>query len=379
MASAAQHIRFCTTGDGVRLAYAVTGEGPPLVRTATWLSHLEYEWLNPVRRPTLDVLSRHFSLVRYDQRGCGISDWNVQNISFEAWVEDLDTVVRAAGLHRFSLLGGSQGCAIAIAYAARYPEKVSHLMLYGGYAVGKLKRDSSERQRDEAHTLIKIIELGWGKETREFRQVFTTQFMPDASLEQQRAFDEFQRMSTSPENVVRIISEFDVIDVRELAAKVRCPTLVLHTRGDVRVPFEEGRRVAALIPGARFVPLESRNHVLLGSDPAWRQFVDEVVAFPRTAPPQEADRGLSQRLLALTDREHAVLELIAQGLDNGRIAGALFLSEKTVRNYVTSIFDKLQVSNRPQVIVLARKAGYGEAPLKPGIGTTVPDSPARTQ
>lgn len=174
MAIAAQHIRFCTTDDGVRLAYAVTGEGPPLVRTATWLSHLEYEWLNPIRRPTLDVLSRHFSLVRYDQRGCGLSDWNVQNISFEAWVEDLDTVVRAAGLHRFSLLGGSQGCAIAIAYAARYPEKVSHLMLYGGYAVGKLKRDSSERQRDEARTLIKIIELGWGKETREFRQVFTT-------------------------------------------------------------------------------------------------------------------------------------------------------------------------------------------------------------
>lgn len=363
MASETQHIRFCTTRDGVRLAYAVTGEGPPLVRAATWLSHLEYEWQNPIRRPTLDVLSHHFTLVRYDQRGCGLSDWDVKDISFEAWVDDLDTVVRAAGLHRFALLGASQGCAIAIAYAARYPEKVGHLVLYGGYAVGKLKRDLSERQREEARTLIKIIELGWGKETTEFRQVFTTQFMPDASLEHQRAFDEFQRISTLPENVVRIISAFDVIDVREMAARVRCPTLVLHTRGDVRVPFEEGRRVAALIPGARFVPLESRNHVLLSSDPAWRQFVDEVVAFPQTARGVEA--AAVDRLAALTERERAVLELMAQGHDNNHIARVLSLSEKTVRNYVSHIFDKLQVQSRPQAIVLARESGYGHPAAPP--------------
>jgi pimeloyl-ACP methyl ester carboxylesterase len=365
MPSEAQHVRFCTARDGVRLAYAVTGEGPPFVRTATWLGHLEYEWQNPIRRPTLDALSRHFSLVRYDQRGCGLSDWNVQDISFEAWVEDLDTVVRAAGLHHFSLFGASQGCAIAIAYAARYPEKISHLMLYGGYAVGKLKGDLSERQREEARMLVKIIELGWGKETTEFRQVFTTQFMPDASLEQQRAFDEFQRMSTSPENVVRIISQFDVIDVRNLAAKVRCPTLVLHARGDARIPFEEGRRMAALIPGARFVPLESRNHFLLGSDPAWRQLVDEVVAFPQTTAPRSPDTRFAQRLSVLTGRERGVLELLAQGRDNTHIAQVLSLSEKTVRNYVTSIFDKLQVTSRPQAIVLAREAGYGHAPLQP--------------
>jgi DNA-binding CsgD family transcriptional regulator len=213
--------------------------------------------------------------------------------------------------------------------------------------------------------LLKIIELGWGKETTEFRQVFTTQFMPDASLEQQRAFDEFQRMSTSPENVVRIISQFDAIDVRDLAAKVRCPTLVLHTRGDARIPFEEGRRVAALIPGARFVPLESRNHFLLGSDPAWGQFVDEVVAFPQTAAPQSPDACFVQRLSVLTKRERGVLELIAQGRDNTHIAQALSLSEKTVRNYVTSIFDKLQVTSRPRAIVLAREAGYGHASLQP--------------
>jgi pimeloyl-ACP methyl ester carboxylesterase/DNA-binding CsgD family transcriptional regulator len=362
MSSEAQHIRFCTTRDGVRLAYTVTGEGPPLVRAATWLSHLEYEWLNPIRRPTLDVLSRHFTLVRYDQRGCGLSDWNVKDISFAAWVDDLDAVVRAAGLHRFALLGGSQGCAIAIAYAARHPEKVTHLMLYGGYAVGKLKRDLSERQREEARTLVKIIELGWGKETTEFRQVFTTQFMPEATLEQQRAFDEFQRMSTSPENVLRIIREFDDIDVRGLAAKVRCPTLVLHTRGDARVSFEEGRRVAALIPGARFVPLESRNHILLDSDPAWQQFMDEIVAFPQAV--QARDSKTSERLRALTERERGVLELIAQGHDNTHIAKTLSLSEKTVRNYVSHIFDKLHVESRPQAIVLARESGFGH-PVTP--------------
>jgi pimeloyl-ACP methyl ester carboxylesterase/DNA-binding CsgD family transcriptional regulator len=362
MSAEAQHIHFCTSRDGVRIAYAETGEGPPLVRTATWLGHLEYEWQNLIRRPTLEELSRHFTLVRYDQRGCGLSDRNVDDISFEAWVDDLDTVVMAAGLHRFALLGASQGCAIAIAYAARYPEKVSHLMLYGGYAQGRLKRDTSERQREETRTLLKLVELGWGKETAEFRQVFTTQFMPDATQEQQHAFDEWQRMSTSAENAVRIVSALDSIDVREQAARVRCPALVMHARSDARIPFEEGRRLAALIPGARFVPLESRNHVLMSSEPAWRQFVDAVAAFPGTA---TADGGISRRVPALTERERAVLELIAQGLDNGSIARTLSLSEKTVRNYVTGIFDKLRVTTRPQAIVLAREVGYGHAATKP--------------
>lgn len=353
-----QHIRFCTTADGVRLAYAVTGEGPPLVRTANWVGHLEDEWQNSMRRATLDALSHNFSLVRYDQRGCGLSDRDVENISFEAWVEDLDTIARAAGLRRFSLFGSSQGCAIAIAYAARYPDKVSHLMLLGGYALGKMKRDLTEQQREEARTLIKIIELGWGKGTAEFRHVFTTLFMPDSTLEQQRAFDEMQRVSTSPTNAARIISAFDYIDVRGLAAKIRCPTLVLHARDDARVPFEEGRRVAALIPGARFVPLETRNHVVLDSDPAWHQFIDEIVAFPRTAE-DDARPARVQPIASLTERERAVLELIAQGQNNADIARALSLSEKTVRNYVTGIFDKLQVSSRPLAIVRAREAGFG--------------------
>jgi pimeloyl-ACP methyl ester carboxylesterase/DNA-binding CsgD family transcriptional regulator len=358
MAAVNQHVRFCEAADGTRLAYAIGGHGAPLVRTANWVSHLEYEWQNEVRRPTLEALTRHFTLLRYDQRGCGLSDWNAKNISFDLWVEDLNAVVDAAGLHRFSLIGSSQGCAIAIAYAARYPERVTHLMLYGGFVLGRLKRDITEQQREEARTMIKIIELGWGKGTSEFRQVFTTQFMPDATLEQQRAFNELQRISTSPENAARIVSQFDAIDVRDAAARIRIPTLVLHARGDARVPFEEGRRMAASIPGARFVPLESRNHVLFSTEPAWQQFIDEVVAFP-SAPDQDNAASEAAHVSSLTAREKAVLELVAQGRKNAEIARALSLSEKTVRNYLSVIFDKLAVSGRSQAIVLAREAGFG--------------------
>ena len=364
MSNVNQHVRFCEVVDGTRLAYAVGGHGPPLVRTANWISHLEYEWQNEVRRPTLEVLSRHFSLLRYDQRGCGLSDWSAKNISFDVWVEDLNSIVDAAGFRRFSLLGSSQGCAIAIAYAARYPERVTHLLLYGGFVLGRLKRDLTEQQREEAHTLIKIIELGWGKGTPEFRQVFTTQFMPDASLEQQRAFNELQRISTSPEIAARIVSQFDSIDVRKAAAKIRVPTLVLHARGDARVPFEEGRRMAALIPGARFVPLDSRNHVLFSSEPAWQEFIDEVVSFPAAAARENHEQEVSL-VSALTAREQAVLELLAQGRKNSEIARALSLNEKTVRNYLSIIFDKLQASGRSEAIVLAREAGFGFESRRP--------------
>jgi pimeloyl-ACP methyl ester carboxylesterase/DNA-binding CsgD family transcriptional regulator len=364
MSEVNQHVRFCETSDGTRLAYAVGGHGAPLVRTANWVSHLEYEWHNEVRRPTLEALTQRFTLLRYDQRGCGLSDWNPKNISFDLWVEDLNAVVDAAGMRRFSLLGSSQGCAIAIAYAARYPDRVTHLMLYGGFVLGRLKRDLTEQQREEARTLIKIIELGWGKGTPEFRQVFTTQFMPDATLDQQRAFNELQRISTSPENAARIVSQFDSIDVRSAAAKIRIPTLVLHARGDARVPFEEGRRMAALIPGARFVPLESRNHVLFSSEPAWQQFIDEVLSFPASIAQEAADAEASV-FSSLTGREKAVLELVAQGRKNSEIARSLSLSEKTVRNYLTIICDKLAVSGRSQAIVLAREAGFGFRSRRP--------------
>lgn len=274
-----QTVRYCLAADGVRLAYATIGDGPPLVKAANWLSHLEYDWQSPIWRHWLTGMARHHTLIRYDERGCGLSDWDVSDMSFEAWVRDLETVVDAAGVQRFPLIGISQGGPIAIEYAVRHPERVSHLVLYGTYARGKLKRDPTPQQIEEVETLLKLIRLGWGRENPAFRQVFASLFIPDATLEQHRWFNELQRASASPENAVRIVAGFNHIDVRPQAAQLHVPTLVLHTRNDQRVPFEEGRLLASLIPGARFVALEGSNHILLEHDPAWEQFQIEVDQF----------------------------------------------------------------------------------------------------
>lgn len=290
--SIVQQIHYCHSPDGVRLAYATVGQGPPLIKAANWLSHLGYDWHSPVWRHWLEGLTRHHTLIRYDERGCGLSDWEVNDLSFEAWVRDLETVVDATGLERFPLLGLSQGGSIAIAYAVRHPEKVSHLILYGSYARGRLKRNLSPQQLEEAQTFIQLIKIGWGQENPAFRQVFTTLFMPDASLEQQRWFNDLQRMSASPENAMRIVAGFNTIDVRNLAAQVKAPTLVLHARGDARIPFDEGELIASLIPGARFVPLASKNHILLEHEPAWQQFLDEVHQFLGGEPVEQSNETI---------------------------------------------------------------------------------------
>ena len=274
-----QEIRFCISQDGVKLAYARVGNGPPLVKAANWLSHLEYEWQSPVWRHWIEGLSRHHTLIRYDERGCGLSDWNVGELSLEAWVSDLEAVVDAAGLERFPLLGISQGGAIAITYAVRHPEKVSHLILYGAYTRGKLRRNLSPAQEEEIMTLIQLIKVGWGKENPVFRQVYTSLFMPEGTPEQHAWFNELQRVSSTPETAARIVTGFGEIDVRQLATAVSAPTLILHATGDARVPFDEGRLAASLIPGARFVPLESKNHLLIETEPAWGQFLEEVEGF----------------------------------------------------------------------------------------------------
>ncbi|HKA44526.1 MAG TPA: alpha/beta fold hydrolase [Burkholderiales bacterium] len=351
-----QQIRFCTTAEGVRIAYATAGEGPPLVKVSNWLSHLEYDWESPVWRHWLTELSRSHTLLRYDERGCGLSDWEVPELSFEAWVGDLETVVDAAGVERFPLLGISQGASIAIAYTVRHPERVSHLILHGAYGRGRLKRSLTPQQRREAETMAELAELGWGKENPAFRQFFTTQFIPDASAEQHRWFNELERVSVSPENAARFIRIFDQIDVTDSAPKVHCPALVLHPHRDARVPFEEGRLLASLIPGARFVPLESGNHILLENELAWKLWLNEVRGFLSTGSAGGA------AFAGLTPRERDLVELIAQGLDNAQIAARLTLSEKTVKNHITSIFTKLEVENRSQAIVFARDAGFGRKP-----------------
>lgn len=273
-----QQIQFCTTDDDVRIAYATVGEGPPLVKAANWLSHLEFDWRSPVWRHLLAEFARDHTFIRYDERGNGLSDWNVSDLSFDAWVEDLDSVVEAAKLDRFPLLGISQGGAVAIAYAVRHPEKVSHLILYGAYARGWARRDSPEEieQRQAALTLVR---LGWGKDNPAFRQLWTTLYAPDATPEQAQSFNDLQRVSTSPENAVKLMNIMANIDVTDLLPQVKVPTLVLHCRDEAGVPFEEGRKLAGTIPGAVFVPLNGRNHLLLEGDPSWGTFVKEVRQF----------------------------------------------------------------------------------------------------
>ena len=274
-----QMIRFCSTPDGVRLAYAVVGQGPILVKAANWLSHLEYDWNSPVWRHWLTGLARNHTLVRYDERGCGLSDWQVEEFNLDAWVMDLETVVDALGLERFPLMGISQGASIAVEYAVRHPEKVSRLILYGGYIRGRLHRSRTPEQLDELDLMIQMIKIGWGKEHEAFRQVFSSLFLPEGTPEQLHAFNELQRLTTSPEIAARIVSGFQVIDVREQASRITQPTLVLHARGDLRIPFEEGRLMAATIPNARLVTLESKNHILLEDEPAWIRFLEEVNTF----------------------------------------------------------------------------------------------------
>jgi DNA-binding SARP family transcriptional activator/pimeloyl-ACP methyl ester carboxylesterase len=274
-----QTIRFCRADDGSRLAWAEVGDGPPLVRAAHWMTHLEYDWESIVWRHWLHGLAERFTLVRYDERGCGLSEWDVEEFSLEAWVRDLEVVVDAAGLERFPLLGLSQGGAVAMEFAARHPDRVSRLVLYGSYLHGSRRRAQTEEQRRSALVLPELAELGWGRDDSTFRQVFAARFFPEGTQEQWRAFDELQRRTTSPGNAGRFVRAFGHIDVEATAPKVQAPTLVVHARGDLGPPIEQGRKVAALIPDSRFVSLESRNHLLLEHEPAWAQFLSEVERF----------------------------------------------------------------------------------------------------
>ena len=347
-----QKLRFCTSYDGVRLAYATVGNGPRLVKAANWLSHIEFDWRSPIWRHWIEAFAHRHTFVRYDTRGCGLSDRNPAEISFESWIHDLEAVVDATGLERFPLLGISQGGAIAAAYAIRHPERVSQLVLYGAFARGRLNRGKGQAGIDETLLMTKLFELGWGTNNRAFRQVFANQFLPEGTSELIEAYDELQRESASASDAVRILQTSSQIDVTGLAPRISCPTLVLHARDDARIPFEEGRLFASLIPGARFVPLASRNHILLESEPAWKHFLEEVEAF---LIPVQGDSAFA----GLTGRERELLEFLARGLDNHQIAAHLDLSEKTVRNMVSSIFDKLGVESRSQAIVKARDVGYG--------------------
>jgi pimeloyl-ACP methyl ester carboxylesterase/DNA-binding CsgD family transcriptional regulator len=349
-----QRIRLCTAHDGVRLAYATTGQGPPLVKVGNWLTHLEFDLQSPVWGYLFQALSQDYTLLRYDQRGTGLSDQNVNSFEFEDQVRDLEAVIDAARVQRFPLLCISQGTPVGIAYAVRHPGRVTHLVLHGGYARGRRKRSDDPKAVEEADAMLKLMELGWGRNDPAWRQFFTTQFIPGGTPEQHDWFNELQRVSTSPANAVKMLRRFEEVDVTHLLPQVLCPTLVLHATRDTRVPFAEGRLIAGGIEQARLVPLDSASHLMIESDATWPRWREEVRDFlgTRSAP---ADARFEQ----LTRRERELVELVAQGRDNAQIAAAMGLTDKTVRNHITSVFAKLEVENRAQAIVLARNAGYG--------------------
>jgi class 3 adenylate cyclase/pimeloyl-ACP methyl ester carboxylesterase len=273
-----QEIRFCTSQDGIQIAYATVGKGPPLVKAPNWMNHLEYDWKTPFWRHLVEALASSHSLLRFDQRGNGLSDRVVERFSLEAYVDDLEAVVDAAGLERFPLLGISQGCAISVAYTIRHPERVSGLVLYGGYCRGS-KRRGSEADIEHADAIVTMIRHEWGADSPAFRQLFASRFMPDATPEQMDWFNELQKITVAPGTAARIRAANDEIDITALLPQITVPTLVLHCREEDVAPFEEGRLIAAKIPGARFVPLEGRNHLILENEPAWPRFMSEVQSF----------------------------------------------------------------------------------------------------
>jgi pimeloyl-ACP methyl ester carboxylesterase/DNA-binding CsgD family transcriptional regulator len=333
-------IGFCTADDGVRIAYGVHGSGPPLVKAANWLTHLDHDWRSPVWRHWLSALGERHTMLRYDERGCGLSDRDVGEDAFtlDRWVRDLETVVDAAGLDRFALLGISQGAALSMEYIARNPGRVSHFLAYGGFARGRRRRGTAA-SADEATTLESMIRIGWGKPNVAFRRVFTTLYLPEGSPEQMEWFEDLMAVSTSPAAAARIWAARSDLDVTARAPAIDVPTLVMHANDDAAVPFDEGRLIAGLIPGARFVPLEGRNHVLLETEPAWPEFLREVDGFLGGAPAPAEEWDLSAR-------EEEILGLVADGLSNEEIASQLVLSVRTVERHLSNCYVKLRISGK---------------------------------
>lgn len=276
-----QQIRFCSAKDGVRLAYASVGKGNPIIKAANWLSHLELDWNAPIWSPLFKTLAQDHEFIRYDERGNGLSDWDVDDLSFESFVTDLETVVDASGANKFALLGISQGASVSIEYAYRYPDKVSHLILFGGYAAG-WRHGADEQTIKQRDAIMTLVETGWGQDNHAYRQIFSSTFMPSANLEELTWFNEFQRMTTSPENAARFLSVFSNIDVRNRLSEIKVPTLVIHSLRDQRIPAHIGRDLAASIPNAQFVGLDSDSHLLLERESASASFLDAIKQFLST-------------------------------------------------------------------------------------------------
>ena len=338
-----QEIRFCRAADGTRLAYAIHGSGPPLVVASCWLGHLQYDWQSPVWRHFLEQLGRLATVIRYDERGFGMSDWTVDDFSLEARLGDLEAIVAASRVERFALLGVSGGSAVALAFAIAHPERVSRMILNGTVCGDPIAWSGDAWEEEQ--TYRSMIRVGWAKEDPVFRRAFTTRFIPDATEDQMRWFDDLQRMSTSPGNAVASRIARQEVDIVGDLPRITAPTLVLQSRGDRSTTFDNAVVVSSAIPDARLVPLESRNHILLADEPAWRVFIDEVAAFlepERAAGSTRPDAPAE----ALSRRELDVLRLAADGRTNDEIAASLGLSARTVERHLSNVYAKLGLGGR---------------------------------
>jgi pimeloyl-ACP methyl ester carboxylesterase/DNA-binding CsgD family transcriptional regulator len=339
----AEEIRFVRGSGGVRIAYAMHGSGPPLIVVSCWLSHLQHDWQSPVWRHFLEGLGSFSRLIRFDERGFGMSERNVGDFSLDARLGDLEALVAELGFTRFALLGMSHGSGVAMAYAARHPDRVTRLILYG--TVCGEAPDLSGEAGIEEETNRGMVRIGWAREEPRFRRFFTQAYIPDATEEQMRWFDELQRVSTSADNYLAARAARLRDDISDELAGITAPTLIMHAVGDRQMSFQNASTVAALVPDARVVPLASQNHILLGDEPAWSQFVAEARAF------LEPDRLAStaaghdpDRVASLSERELEVLRLAAGGQPNADIAATLGLSIRTVERHLSNAYGKLGVS-----------------------------------
>jgi pimeloyl-ACP methyl ester carboxylesterase/DNA-binding CsgD family transcriptional regulator len=347
----ANEIRFAHVSSGARIAWAKSGRGPALVRVAHWMTNVEHDLRSPMWGPWLAQMGRSLQVIRYDERGCGSSGQDDVALGLDAAVEELAAVIEASGEPRVALLGQSGAAAPAIAYAVKHPDRVSHLVLLGGYLRGLIAAAPGGDAAAFLEAKIRLVELGWGTSDPAVRQFFTTSFIPDASREIAQVFNEQQRLSCDGARAARIMRARAMLDVAALASHVRCPTLVLHASGDLVVPAERGRELAAAIPGARFEMLASNNHIPIPGEIAFDRFCEAVTAF--VVAPAPAPK------LKLTPREGELAQAVALGLDNLQIAARLGVADKTARNALSALYAKLGVEGRPQAIVALREQGFG--------------------
>lgn len=348
---APQQVRFCTAPDGVRIAYAVHGSGPPLLISTCWLSHLQFDWESPVWRHFVRELGSFATVIRFDERGHGLSDWDVTDHSLPARIGDLEAVADAAGFDTFSLMAMAQGGPVAISYAAAHPDRVARLVFYGSYSCASWGMSQDEHDLEDAFDAM--IKVGWARPDSTFRRVFTSLMIPGASEEQMCWLDDLQRVATSASTAQLSRQQRMRADADELLDRLPQPTLVLHSVGDRMNSFEHGRHLAASIPGARLVTLESENHILLEDEPAWPVFLDEMRQFIRgNTAPTRAARPVHELLSA---RELEVLRLVATGFDNDEIAAQLQLSVRTVERHLQNVYGKLGVQGRSARVAAAAR------------------------